>query len=214
MADLNGTGRLADDLYLLAHDDVTGRPRLHPRAAGLGLAGALLAELALPGSIRVEPDRIIVAGRSPPGDGLARAVLEVIASEPVQLAARDWLLFLARTAAVDVAVRLERAGYLTRIASRRPWHGERWVPVDSSCAFAPVLRVKSSLDPAQPVPDQNAVLTGLAAACGLSSHLALYLPSDARGRFDQAVSRLHPGLRNLIAQTRAAVDSALLTHRM
>lgn len=35
MAGLSGTGRLADDLYLLAHDDVTGRAFLQPRALGL-----------------------------------------------------------------------------------------------------------------------------------------------------------------------------------
>ena len=34
--------------------------------------------------------------------------------------ARDWLLCLARTAAADVALRLERSGYLTRTSSRRP----------------------------------------------------------------------------------------------
>jgi hypothetical protein len=42
-----GTGRLADDLYLIAHHELTGRPHLAPRAVGLGLAGALLAELVL-----------------------------------------------------------------------------------------------------------------------------------------------------------------------
>jgi hypothetical protein len=32
---------------LLAHDDVTGKPRAHSRVVGLGLAGALLGELML-----------------------------------------------------------------------------------------------------------------------------------------------------------------------
>ena len=45
-----GTGRLADDLYLLAHHEMTGKPHLQPRALGLGLAGALLAELMLAGA--------------------------------------------------------------------------------------------------------------------------------------------------------------------
>ena len=53
MARLNGTGRLADDLYLVAHHELTGRPHLQPRAAGLGLAGGLLAELMLSGSLRL-----------------------------------------------------------------------------------------------------------------------------------------------------------------
>lgn len=50
---LGGTGRVADDLYLLAHHGATGKPHLQPRAAGLGLAGGLLAELMLPDTTRV-----------------------------------------------------------------------------------------------------------------------------------------------------------------
>ena len=46
-AGLSGTGRLADDLYLMAHHELTGRPFVQPRALGTGLAGGLLAELML-----------------------------------------------------------------------------------------------------------------------------------------------------------------------
>jgi hypothetical protein len=214
VARLSGTGRLADDLYLLAHHEVTGKPHLQQRAAGLGLAGALLAELMLSGNAYLWPDRIAVTDRSPPEEGLARSVLGLLASEPEQHAPRDWLLFLARTAAEDVARRLEQSGYLTRISSRRPWRGERWVPVDSDCAFAPFLRVKSALDSSRPVTVQNAVLAGLAVACGLGRRLALYLPPKAHHRLQEAAQQLHPSLRDLIAQTQAAVDSALLSHRV
>ena len=56
-ARLAGTGLLADDLFLMAHCDRTGKPLLQPRATGLGLAGALLAELTLLGKIRVSSGR-------------------------------------------------------------------------------------------------------------------------------------------------------------
>lgn len=39
---LSGTGLVADDLYLTAHDDRPGKPLLPPRPLGTGLAGALL----------------------------------------------------------------------------------------------------------------------------------------------------------------------------
>jgi len=214
VAQLSGTGRLADDLYLLAHHEITGKLHLQPRAAGLGLAGALLAELTLSGKIYFQPDQIMVADRSPPGDGLARSVLGLLVSEPEQHAPRDWLLFLARTAAEDVALRLEQSGYLTRISSRRPWRGQRWIPVDSDCAFAPFLRAKSALDSSKPVTAQNAALAGLAAACGLGRQMALYLPPKAHHRLQEAAQQLHPSLRDLITQTQAAVDSALLSHRV
>jgi len=46
-AGLSGIGQVADDLYLMAHHEVTGKPFVQPRALGAGLAGALLAELML-----------------------------------------------------------------------------------------------------------------------------------------------------------------------
>ncbi len=40
MAGLNGTGRVGDDLWLMAHHERSGKTCVQPRALGLGLAGA------------------------------------------------------------------------------------------------------------------------------------------------------------------------------
>jgi hypothetical protein len=69
-ARLAGTGRLADDLYLMAHNDVSGRPYLQPRALGLGLAGALLAELVLAGRVDAGPQDLIDRRRRDGGASL------------------------------------------------------------------------------------------------------------------------------------------------
>lgn len=167
----------------------------------------------LGGSIRLWRGMIVPAGGAVSRDGLARAVLAQVTSEREYLPPWDWLLFLARTAAADVAARLEDAGYLTRAPGRR-WRGGRWVPVDPDTAFAPLVRVKAALGSCGPFAAQNAALGGLATACGLGHQLSLYLPPDTRRRLDLAVWQLDPGLRELIAQTQSAVDSALLAHRV
>jgi hypothetical protein len=213
-AGLGGTGRLADDLFLMAHNDVSGRPYLQPRAAGLGLAGALLAELVLAGSIQVRPRSLVAVSDAAPQDGLARFVLGLVVSEREQHPAGDWLQFVGRTAAVNVAGRLGEAGYLTRVCSRRPWRGQRWVPVDSDCAFMPLTRARASLDPSRPVTAAGAVLAGLGAACGLGPRLLAYAPPGGSRSPEEAAAVLAPGLRYLIAQTQAAVDSAVLAHRV
>jgi hypothetical protein len=82
VARLSGTGRLADDLYLMAHNDISGKPHLQPRAIGLGLAGGLLAELMLVGKIRISPGGVAVADRAPPEDVLARCVLGLLYAPP------------------------------------------------------------------------------------------------------------------------------------
>src|SRR5437879_2602770 len=104
---LSGTGRVADDLYLVAHDDVSGRPLL-ARGLGLGLAGGLLAELMLGRCIGLYPDGTVGAGRIWPDDGLGRRVRDQVAAERPLLGMRDWLAYLALTAPQDVAARLEQ----------------------------------------------------------------------------------------------------------
>ena len=128
--------------------------------------------------------------------------------------ARDWLAFLARTATGDVAAPAGTAGYLTRAAAGLPGGGQRWVPVDPDCAFAPVPRVRSALDARPGGRRRGTVLAGLAVACGLGSRL-LPVPARAgRRHLDEAPASSIPDLRELIAQTQAAVDSAVLSHRV
>ena len=209
---LAGTGLAADDLYLMAHHDLIGKPLLQLRPLGLGLAGGLLAELMLGGSIGLRHDGALLAGRTWPGDDLGRRVRDQIAAEPEPRPLTDWLAYLARTAPADVAARLEWAGYLTRVRSWVPWRPGRLVPADPDWAFGPLLRIRSALDRARPSGPREAVLAGLAVACGLGYRLDQYLTPAGRS-LEEAVGYLGPELRELIAQTQAAVDSALLSHR-
>ena len=89
-AGLSGTGLVADDLYLLAHDDRTGKPLLPPRPLGTGLAGALLAELMLARCIGLRSDTAVVIGPDVPRAAVAgHVLLKLIADEPSPLPVRD-----------------------------------------------------------------------------------------------------------------------------
>jgi len=210
---LTGTGLLADDLYLLAHHDVTGRPYLQARALGIGLAGGLLAELVLDGAVRVSGGQVAVtfAARSP--DRLGHQVLGLVARDREPRPAGEWLVFLAGRATDHIAVRLAEAGYLKLVSSRRPWPSPRWVPVSSDCAFAPFGRMRIVLDPARGVSGPDVALAGLAVGCGLGTRLLPYGPAGARRHLDDLVRQLDPDLRELIVQVQAAVDAAVLSHR-
>lgn len=213
MASLSGTGRLADDLYLMAHNDVTGRPYLQPRATGIGLAGALLAELTMAGSIEVTPQAVTVTSPAAPGERLAGDVLGLIGGERDRHPAGEWLHYLAHSAPADVARRLAASGYLTGVSSRLPWRAGRWVPTDSDCAFMPLNRASLDLDTSRPVSVQAAALVGLAAACGLETRLLAYVPPRGHRGPQEAAGLLPPSLRELVAQTQAAVDTAVLAQR-
>ena len=140
-------------------------------------------------------------------------LLRQIADEPSPLPVRAWLGFLARTAARDVAARLEQAGYLTRVRSRVPGRPGRMVPVNPDWAFAPMLRVRSALDPAREVTPYAAALAGLAVACGLGFRLDQYQARRPAAAPRTPSRYLAPDLRQLITQTQITVSSAVLSHR-
>jgi hypothetical protein len=212
-AGLSGTGLVGDDLYLMAHDDRTGKPLLPPRPLGTGLAGALLAELMLARFIGLRSDTAVVIGQDAPRAAVrGHVLLKQIAEEPSPLPVRVWLGFLARSAVQDVALRLEQAGYVTLVRSRVPGRPGRMVPVNPDWAFAPMLRVRSALDSAREFTPHAAALTGLAVACGLDFRLDQYQARAGRSAGD-AVTYLPPDLRQLITQTQIIVSSAVLSHR-
>jgi hypothetical protein len=111
-----------------------------------------------------------------------------------------------------VALRLEEAGYLEHVRGRVPWRQGRWVPVNPDWAFAPVLRARSALDTTRPLTAHSAALAGLAVACGLGFKLSEHQTPDGRPVQD-AVVQLGPGVQELIAQTEASVESAVLSYR-
>jgi hypothetical protein len=211
---LAGTGRLADDLYLVAHDDATGRPRLQRRALGTGLAGALLAELMLGGAITAAGGLLGATREIRPPGALAGLVHGFMVAENQALPPRDWLAVFSAHAPRQVAERLAQAGYLTRAASWRLRPAGRWKPVDANCAFAPLVRVRRVLRGESPATQPDVVLAGLASACGLGPLLLQYGPPGARNQLDDAVRSLPPAWRDLVGEVQVAVDSALLSHRL
>jgi hypothetical protein len=209
---LRGTGRVADDLFLMAHDDRSGRPLLAARPLGLGVAAGLLAELMLGGqpAIRVGHDgtlRISVNVSAAVVSG--HPLLRQIDLEPWFHPVPDWLAFLSRGAVRDVGIRLEEAGYLTRASRRLPGRPTRLVPADASWAFAPVSRVAAALDPRRRPEPYTAVLAGLAYACGLEFRVQPYL--TAGSTVQGTVSWLTPHLQALIRHTQITVSNAVLS---
>lgn len=235
---LAGTGRVGDDLWLVGHDDRTGRPQLPRRHLGLGLAAGLLAELMLGppaltsdgahpaastghqwraagGSICLRHGYVMITGgarRAEPEESLSGRVRGLIAGEPDPYPVIDWLRLLARTAAQDIAERLAGDGYLARARPMLPWHPPRYVPADSDAAFAAIGRVRAALDPAGPYSAREVTLAGLADATRLNHRLDHDL-SPARDTIGHALALLPPDLYELVRQTRAAVDRIVLAHR-
>lgn len=208
---------LADEYFLLAHRDYDGRPRLSSPAMTLGLAGALLIELALHRRIRINPQQLelVVANPDqPPPDATSHAVMDQLAAEPEIMSISTWLKFLGQTSNQRVADRLVRAGMVRPQLSGPPWR--RTVlhpPLDVNEAILPAVRIRGIAARREPVELSDALLTGLAAATGLDSFLLQDLDADSRQFLREVIHQLPKPLMCLVAETKAAVGAAVLARR-
>lgn len=221
---LPGTGRIADDLYLIAHHEISGKPYLSRRVTGIAIAAGLLAELMATEIPAISLDRsgILLHYRSNgavasryvhPGEPATAQILDQIMAEPVPRPVRDWLLYLGKTSVVHVAGRLERAGYLTRPATRIPWVAGRPVPVESDSPRCALLRAHAALDGTRPLSLYAALLTGLTVACGLGFRFS-ELSKPATRSTEDAARVLPRPLHRLIAHVQLTADAAVLSNRM
>ena len=210
---------LADQYFLIAHEDRTGRSRLHPRATGLGLAAALIGELMLAGRVRIIEGELHIVSRQPPGDALAHDILDLLISQPQHREVRVWLAFLSQDAAVRVGERLMRFGAVEPVTRRRMLSTQTlYMPNNAeqrnAAAWAPA-RLANLLMRNLEMSAGDRLLAGLVAATGLTRHV-LYdftMHRQAMLNLTDVVASLPADLRELIEYTEASVGSVLTVGR-
>jgi len=210
---------LADQFFLIAHEDRTGRSRLHPRATGLGLAAALIGELVMQGRVRAVEGELHVVSPEPPRDALAHGVLDLLIAQPQHRELRTWLAFLAQDAADRVGERLIRAGVVESVMRRRLLSTQTfYVPMNSDQRNAAAwvqVRLANILVQGRVVDIADQALAGLVVATGLTRHVlwdfAVHRPGITH--LQTVVDSLPPDLRELVDHTEAAVGSVLAAGR-
>jgi hypothetical protein len=213
---MDGTGPwpVGNGFYLLAHDDRTGRPRLHRRAVDLGLAAGLLAELLYLRRITVGDAQVHVVDATPPADPLAHTVLAQLLAEPQHVRVRTWLDYLSISAGEQVAGRLVMAGYLRPETGRKLFKSTTvYVPVDMNAFAMAWARLSELLRRQEPMGYVDTCLAGLTVATGLDTFVLDGMSRDARAYLRHVVDHLWPPLHELLVQTGAAVGGSVLSHR-
>ena len=199
---------MADQYFLIAHEDRTGRSRLHPRATGLGLAAALLGELVLEGRIGITDGDLLILDRHPPTDALAHDILDLLIAQP-----------RAHVAVMRVGERLSRLGAVDVVTRRRMLSTETlYMPNTAeqrnAAAWAPA-RLANLLMRGMEMSVSDRLLVGLIAATGLTRHV-LYDYEVHRHAFLMLPNAVHslPGdLYELVEYTEASVGSVLTAGR-
>jgi hypothetical protein len=210
---------LADQFFLIAHEDRNGRSRLHPRATGLGLSAALIAELMLLGRARVLDGDLRVVNREPPVDVLAHNILDLVVAQPQHHDLRTWLAFLAQDATDKVGERLLRAGAVEPVTRRRLMGSQtHYMPMNAAqrnaAAWAPA-RLAGLLVAHNGMDVADRTLAGLVLATGLTRYVLWDFPVHRPGlaNLHAIVDSLPAELRELIEHTQASVGSVLSAGR-
>jgi hypothetical protein len=204
---------IAGEFYLLAHDDRTGRPRLHQRAVALGLAAALLAELLYLDRVRIIGTEVVVLPGPPPTDPLIHSMYDMLLAEQHPL--RTWLVFFATTSTQDVVGRLERARILAPRVSRR-WFRPvvTWLPTNPTVAAMSYARLSTMLRRRDRLIPIDVVLAGLTVATELDTILLQDAHRETHDYLQAIVADIWPPLRDLLAGTSAVIGGEVLSHRM
>jgi hypothetical protein len=203
---------LADDLFFVMHDSVTGRSRLHTRLASLGLAGAVLAELMLAERVTVDlaagHDRLHATVHDATGDPLTQSVLDHVVAEP-QHPVGTWLRFFARTVYADVTARMIAAKLLNP-PTRHLLKQHPAAPVNPNTAAWPLARLNLAVQRRKPPVVSDCVLYGLFVATG-GAKQALWEHDPEFVATTMAT--LPEPLQKLIVHTEVAVGEAVISRR-
>lgn len=210
---------LGDDLFRIVHHHVTGRLLIPRRAAGIGLAGALLAELLYARRLTFDEDGLRVLDHRPPDEPLARHILgEIFApgweadlAQAKGHPTENLLKILAGDAEEMIGRRLQDAGHVHY--QRRLFTDDLWVPTSWSTAEAPNVRLRDALTRGTDLTGPDVCLAGLAWTLGMHRVILAGAPDRAARGLDLLISHAWPPMGHLITRTHATIGKAVTAHR-
>ncbi len=207
---------LADEFFLVGHDQYSGKPQVSDGALDTGLAGAVLGELVLAGRLTVgEETHVAVRDQRPYGEHVTDAALAEILKQREVHPVRAWVEYLRDHARTMVAPRLIQNGLVERVQARSMLKQTvRYPATDALRAASAQARLRYTVDHPAHLDEQTAVLGGLVLAAGLDFVLGGGSARETRDALARMSGLLRPDLQALIAGVESAVAQiALSAHR-
>lgn len=206
--------RLADALFLIGHDEFSGKPHVAIDRLNCALAGAALAELIFERRITIDNGGVIAIDRrlwqEPLTDLL---VTEIMGREGVH-PTRLWIRYLRDHLNIQerVGTRLATAGVVRREQGRALRRSVRWPATDPNQAASPRVRLTALLMRQQraELDAGTLLLAGLTGAVGFSSNV---FDEHVSARMRDCRQFLPPPLDGLLSAVVAALDAATVTVR-
>ncbi|MCW6010528.1 GPP34 family phosphoprotein [Micromonospora sp. CPCC 205371] len=160
---------LADELFLVGHDEYTGKPTGNAGVLASALAGAVLGELLLDGRLTIVEGGVAVQAARAYGEKATDAVLGEVCRQGDRRPVRHWVGYLRGDVRDVVARRLVATGLVRREQPRglaRRGH-TRYPAYDPQRYAEPRRRLAQALAGQGPMDAQLAALAALAGIAGL-----------------------------------------------
>lgn len=210
-------GHLGDDLFLVVHDEFTGKLRVSPDLLECGVVAAVLAELVIAGRLGIPGGRVVVTDHRGQGkDEIGAFVVESVQRQPKTHNVRTWIGTFDGLMTKLTARRLIDAGVLRRETNRRLLRrsADRFPAVDLLAAARPRIRLEHMLRTPEEFDLAGAVIAALVGVLGIDSVLN---PALDRGETRELIGQLHghlpTDLRSLLDGCAEAVAAVSLTVR-
>jgi Golgi phosphoprotein 3 (GPP34) len=205
---------LADEFFLVGHDEYSGKPRVNAEVVHTGLAGAVLAELVLTGRATIADGFVVTRDQRPYGEHVTDAALAEILKQHDAHPVRSWVEYLREDVRDMVSPRLVSAGLVQRVQMRSMLrHTVRFPATDPIRAIAPQARLRYIVDHPDMLDSQSGMLAALVRVTGLEHVIGAATGREARELLGRIADQLPENLRAIAAGVDAAVANIALTVR-
>lgn len=208
---------LAEQFFLIGHDEFSGKPAVSHELVECGLVGALLGGLVIESRLAVKEGRVVVLDGAGDGNDVTDKLVRTVDQQTTSHRVRTWAEQLGPYIYGVVAERLVAAGTLRRERGRTLFgrSGERYPAVDLYHAARPRLMLNHVIRHREEMDLDQAVVIALLAAVGIEQVLGLDMNRDmVRNLINSLINAMPSQLQELMAGIDETVASISLTiHR-
>lgn len=203
---------LADEVFLIGHDENSGKAHISDGALDTVLTGAVLGELLYARRLTLSDETLVMAhGDARTGDSADDAALHEIHKQVERYPVRAWLEHLRGDIRPMIAERLIRVGLIDRVEARVMLKTSiRYPFLDPIAAAAPLARLRYMLDHPSNLDEHSAALAALIVAGNLEFVFGGASAREVRQRLANLADNCHPQVRLLVAGVESAVAALVM----
>jgi len=206
--------QLAEQFFLISHDETSGRPLVSIERVECGLVGAMFGELIIDGRLGIKDGLIVVLDKEPVGSGLSDSLVNTVDQQSTEHPVRTWARELDPDAYRIMAERLIASGLLRRERGRKLFSnlGERYPAVDLYDVARPRLMLNHVIYNREEIDLTHALLAALLSAVGVKFILGHDTNRhELRSLVTSLISAMPGQLQELVAGVDEGMASISLT---